>query len=163
MHRLGIRGKLLLPIVIFATLVGTGVVWYVQCLAREQGIQTALDEAKRLSTQLQELREYYTKNVVAKIGKQSLEVTHDYAQKPDAIPLPATMIHELNDSLSKREGYTVRLYSKYPFPHRQNGGPRDAFEEEALAFLTSNPQSEFWRREDYQGRVAVRYARADIM
>jgi methyl-accepting chemotaxis protein len=163
MKRLGIRGKLLLPIVIFAILIGIGVVWYVQYLAREQAVQTALDEAKRLSTQVQETREYYTKNVVAKATKQNLEVTHDYAQKPDAIPLPATMIHELNDSLSKREGYTIRLYSKYPFPHRQNGGPRDAFEEEALAFLGSNPQSDFWRREEYQGRVVVRYTRADIM
>src|SRR5438132_14047677 len=127
---LGIRGKLLLPIILFALLIGTGVVWYVQRLASEQAVQTALDEAKRLSSQLQETREYYTKNVVAKARKLNFEVTDDYAQKPSAIPLPATMIHELNEALSKKEDYTIRLYSQYPFPHRPNGGPRDAFEEE---------------------------------
>jgi methyl-accepting chemotaxis protein len=163
MQRLGIRTKLLLPIIGFAMVVGTGVVWYVQCLARDQAVRMALDEAKRLSTQVQETREYYTNNVVAKAREQNVVVTHDYAQKPGAIPLPATMIHELNETLSKREGYTMRLYSKYPFPHRQNGGPRDAFEEEALAFLQCNPQSEFWRRDEYRGQAVVRYARADIM
>src|SRR6266571_6370882 len=111
MQRLGIRGKLLLPIIVFAIVIGTGVVWYVQRLAREQAVQTALDDAKRLLTQAQEMREYYTNNVVAKAKKQGLEVTHDYAQKPGAIPLPATLIHELNEALSKREGYTMRLYS----------------------------------------------------
>jgi methyl-accepting chemotaxis protein len=163
MQQLGIRGKLLLPIIGFAILIGIGIVLYVQRLAYDQAVQAALDEAKRLSTQVQETRDYYTNRVVAKAKEQNLEVTHDYAQKPGAIPLPATMIHELNESLSEKEGYAIRLYSKYPFPHRQNGGPRDAFEEEALNFLRSNPHSEFWRPEDYQGRTVVRYARADIM
>src|SRR5438445_5951750 len=73
------------------------------------------------------------------------------------------MSHELNEALNGKEGYTIRLYSQYPFPHRQHGSPHDAFEEEALAFLRNNPHSEFWRHEDYQGRAAVRYARADVM
>src|SRR5438309_4159050 len=127
MKRLGIQGKLLLPIILFAVLIGAGAVVYVQRLAHEQAVQTALDEAKRLSTQLQETRVYYTNNVVAKVSKQNLEVTHDYLRKPGAIPLPATMIHELNEALNGKEGYTIRLYSQYPFPHRQHGGPHDAF------------------------------------
>lgn len=163
MQRLGIRGKLLLPVLAFALLIGIGMIWYVQRLAGEQAVQTALDEAKRLSSQLQETREYYAKNVVAKVSEQKLEVTHDHAHKPAAIPLPATMVHELNEALNKKEGYTIRLYSRYPFPHRANGGPRDAFEEEALAYLEKNPHSELWRREEYQGRAVVRYARADLM
>jgi methyl-accepting chemotaxis protein len=163
MRRFGIRGKLLVPIIVFALLIGVGVVWYVQHLAREQAVQTALDEAQRLSSQLQEMREYYTKNVVAPASTRQLEVTHDYAHKPGALPLPATMIHELNDALNKKEDYTVRLYSRYPFPHRQQGGPRDPFEEEALTFLQNNPHSDFWKREAYQGREVVRFARADIM
>ena len=163
MRRVGIRGKLLLPIIVFALVIGIGVVCYVQHLAREQAVQTALDDAQRLSSQLQEMREYYTKNVVAPASTHQLEVTHDYAHKPGALPLPATMIHELNDALNKKEDYSIRLYSRYPFPHRQQGGPRDSFEEEALAFLQNNPHSDFWKREAYQGREVVRYARADVM
>jgi methyl-accepting chemotaxis protein len=163
MQRFGIRGKLLLPIILFALVIGLGVVWYVQRLAGDQAVRTALDEAKRLSSQLREMREYYTKQVVARASTHNLEVTHDYARKPGALPLPATMIHELNEALNKKEDYAIRLYSQYPFPHRSQGGPRDAFEEEALAFLQSNPHSDFWKREAYQGREVVRYARADIM
>ena len=95
MQRFGIRGKLLLPIIIFALVIGLGIVWYVQRLANEQAVQMALDEAQRLSMQLREVREDYTKNVVAPARTHHLEVTHDYAHKPGALPLPATMIHEL--------------------------------------------------------------------
>src|SRR5260370_27830219 len=135
MQRLGIRGKLLLPIMVFTILIGIGVVWCVGRLAHEQAVQAALDEAKRLSTQVQETREYYTNHVVAKAKMQNIEVTHDYAQKPGAIPLPATMIHEMNESLSEKEGYTIRLYSKYPFPHLQNGGRRDPFVEVEITII----------------------------
>jgi methyl-accepting chemotaxis protein len=163
MQRFGVRTKLLLPVVLFTVLVGAAVVWYVRKLAAEQAVQSALDEAKRLTTQVQATREYYTAHVAAVARKQHLEVTHDYAKKPGAIPLPATMIHDLNEELTRREGYTVRLYSEYPFPHRRQGGPRDDFEEEALTFLSKNPQSEFWRRQDYNGKASVRYVRADVM
>jgi methyl-accepting chemotaxis protein len=163
MRRLGVRGKLLLPIILFTLLVGVGVAWYGRHLAGRQAVQTALEEARRLSNHVLTLREYYTTHVVARARTRQLEVAADYASKPGAIPLPATMVHELNDALNKKEGYTVRLYSKFPFPQRPNGAARDAFEEEALAFLGGNPTGEFWRQEDYQGVAAVRYVRADVM
>src|SRR5207253_5486632 len=79
------------------------------------------------------------------------------------VPLPATMVHEVNDVLNQKEGYAIRLYSRYPFAHRTNGGPRDKFEEEALASLTENPSSEFWRSEEHKGVPSVRLAVADVM
>ncbi len=163
MRRLGIRGKLLLPIILFTLLVGVGVAWYGRHLAGQQAVRTALEEARRLSNHVLTLREYYTNRVVAPARTRQVEATPDYAAKPGAIPLPATMVHELNDALNQKEGYTVRLYSKFPFPQRQNGATRDGFEDEALAFLGNNPTAEFWRQEDYQGVPAVRYVRADVM
>src|SRR5947209_6029323 len=112
MHGLGVRGKLLLAVVAFNLLLGAGAYWYVTRLAADQAEQTAHLEAKRLEAQLREVRAYYTTHVVATAARQKVEASHDYAQKPAAIPLPATMIHEMNDSLSKKEGYTIRLYSK---------------------------------------------------
>jgi methyl-accepting chemotaxis protein len=153
----------LLPITCFIVGIGLGAIWYVRHLAVDQGEQTALHEARRLAAQQAEMREYYTRYVVATALKHKVDVTHDYAQKPGAIPLPATMMHEMNDVLSKKEGYTTRLYSDYPFPHRPDGGPRDDFEKEAIRYLTANPNGDYWRREDYQGVPSVRYARADVM
>ena len=89
---------------------------------------------------MEEVRGYYAEHVVAAAKKQGVEVTHDYASKANAVPLPATMVHELGDLLSRKEaGYSVRLYSHYPFPSRKDGGVRDGFEEEALHTLEANP------------------------
>ncbi len=163
MPRLGIQAKLLLSVLAFVALMGAGTVWYVMRLAGSQAELTAVHEAKRLAGQMSEVLQYYARNVVATAEKQQVQVGHDYAQKPGAIPLPATVVHELNEALNKKEGYTMRLYSRYPFPSRADGGPHDTFEEEALQFLTANPRGEFWRREDYKGVPSVRYASADVM
>ena len=53
------------------------------------------------------------------------------------------MMHELNAEVTRKHGYSIRLFSNYPFPHRKDGGPRDRFEEEALRDLTDNPTGEF--------------------
>src|SRR5438067_8578912 len=114
MQRLGLRAKLLLPTTVFAVLIGIAGVWYVRHMAAEQTEQmeqSTRHEADRLANQMSEVRDYYTRNVVAPALQQKLTVTHDYARKSGALPLPATMTHELNDSLSKKEGYTIRLYS----------------------------------------------------
>jgi methyl-accepting chemotaxis protein len=163
MRRLGVRGKLLLPIIAFTLLVGVGVAWYGRQQATDQAVQTALAEARRLANHVLMVREYYTNKVVAPARAHRLDVSADYAGKADAIPLPATMVHELNDAVTRKEGYTVRLYSRFPFPRRQNTATRDAFEEEALTFLEKNPTAEFWRQEDYNGTAAVRYVRADVL
>jgi methyl-accepting chemotaxis protein len=163
MPRLGVRAKLLLTVAVCALVLGVGAFWYVRSLTTEQAVRSGVHEASRLTTQLREVREYYTTHAVATARKQGLEVTHAYAGKAAAIPLPATMVHELNDALNRREGYTIRLYSRHPFPHRKRGGPRDSFEEDALQFLETNQEGEYWRQEDYQGVPSIRYARADVM
>ncbi len=163
MRRFGVRGKLLLPVVLFTFVMGVSVAWYGRHQAGQQAVQTALAEARRLSNNVLAVREYYTNKVVPPARARQLEVTPDYAGRADAIPLPATMVHELNGAVSTKEGFTVRLYSKYPFPKRRGGATRDTFEEEALDFLARNPTAEFWRQEDYNGQAAVRYVRADVM
>ena len=163
MRQLGVKSKLLVSILGMNVLLGVGIYCYVTHLAIEQAETTAIEAARRRVQQTEQLRNYYTKHVVAAVIKNKQDVTHDYAQKPGAIPLPATMVHELNDDANKKENLIVRLYSKFPFPHRRDGGPRDAFEEEALKHLTANPQGEFFRREDYKGVPSIRYAAADVM
>ena len=163
MRRSGVKAKLLFSILVFNLVLGACVYWYVNRLAQEQAVTAAVDAARNRVRLISHLRGYYSQYVVDKaVGKQ-LQVTHDHAQKKDAIPLPATMVHELNDEVNKTDGYVLRLYSNHPFPHRRDGGPRDAFEEEALRSLTSHPETEYWRREDYKGVPAIRLAVADVM
>ncbi|HBI44087.1 MAG TPA: hypothetical protein DDY78_14725 [Planctomycetales bacterium] len=164
MRGMSVRFKLLTSIALCTVALGAGVYFYMTRAAAEQAAQDAASEGRRLTTQMEEVRGYYTEHVVAAVKKQGMEVTHDYAGKANAVPLPATMVHELSDILSHKEaGYSVRLYSRYPFPNRKDGGARSGFEEEALSYLEANPTSEFWRREDAGGAPAVRFAIADVM
>jgi hypothetical protein len=141
--------------------IGAG--WYITQHTYRQAVQTSVERAEGLANQIRELRGYYTQNVVSRVMPHNIATTHDYTEKPAAIPLPATMIHELTEALSKKEGYTIRLYSEHPFPFRKNGGPRDAFEREAMAALKAEPHRPFWRVETYNGASSMRYATADLM
>ena len=164
MRNLSVRFKLLGPIAGCTLLLAAGVYWYMTRAAADQAVEAAAEQGRRLTTQMEEVRGYYAEHVASVCRKQGMEVTPDYAGKPNAIPLPATMVHELNDSLSRKEdGYTVRLYSRYPFPNRKDGGVHDGFEQEALRYLEANPKGEFWRRDDAGGVPAVRFAMADVM
>jgi methyl-accepting chemotaxis protein len=161
--RLGVKGKILLPTVLVGLVVAIGAGWYMTRYSSTQALQARLGRAETLAGQLRTLRGYYTDKVVSRVKPHGITVTYDYADKSAAIPLPATMIHELADMLSERGGYTVRLYSDYPFPARTNGGPHDTFEREAMAALQKDPQQPFWRVEEYQGEISLRYATADRM
>jgi class 3 adenylate cyclase len=94
-----------------------------------------------------------------------ITITDNYADKKGAIPVPATYLIELGHRLSQNNnGMFVRLYSDYPFPYRRKeGGPKDAFEWEALKALKQKPNQSFVRIEKFQGREALRYAQADIL
>jgi signal transduction histidine kinase len=132
----------------------------------QEQLLTALPvEGTRLQLQtLEEVRALYTSEVVEVARKQGIEVTQDYHGKERAIPLPATLMIELGQRLAQsRASLQVRLYSDYPFPWRKDGGPRDAFEREALTALRRNPTEPFFRFQDYNGQRALRYAVADRM
>ncbi|HEY9624000.1 MAG TPA: adenylate/guanylate cyclase domain-containing protein [Crinalium sp.] len=92
-------------------------------------------------------------------------VTHDYLTHTGGIPLPSTFAIELGERISEQdEEMAARLYSDYPFPWRKaKGGPKDAFERDAIAYLRQNPQKPFIRFEQANGHTIVRYAEASLM
>jgi len=113
---------------------------------------------------LQDFRALYSSEVVARTQARGVEAAHDYATKPGAIPLPATLIVELGERLNRqRPGAHIRLYSDYPFSRRTKGRPQDAFEVEALRRLRQSPDQPFYRFESFEGRSSLRYAVADRM
>jgi hypothetical protein len=60
-------------------------------------------------------------------------------------------------------GFEVRLYSKYPFKTRTDGGLHDEFERTAWEELQRDSTKPFYRFEQYKDRPALRYATARVM
>lgn len=139
--------------------------WYLDKL-QDQLVSTLAEQGARLqSDTMEELRSLYTSDVVEKVRQHGIEVTHDYQSKDKAIPLPATLTIELGRRIGEHNapGLQVRLYSDHPFPWRKDGGPRDAFERDALGALRRDPSQPFIRTEIVQGKPSIRYAVADRM
>lgn len=131
-------------------------------LIASQALQNASLSAKAIN----EARVLYSSEVANRARTvDGIVVTHDYRNQKGAIPNPATYTIELSSRISSKEtGSMARLYSDYPFPHRQkDGGPRDNFEREALRYLSKNPTEKFFRKEKLQGRPSFRYAEAVVM
>jgi methyl-accepting chemotaxis protein len=73
-------------------------------------------------------------------------------------------VKALGENIAKEHpGMAIRLYSRYPFPHRASTERYDAFEQQALAALEKNPTEPVVAMEEVQGRRSVRYAVADTM
>jgi class 3 adenylate cyclase len=126
----------------------------------------ALQNSALYAQAIKEARTLYSSEAVDRLkATHGIIITHDYATKEAAIPLPATYLIKLGETLSeKNSGMSIRLYSDYPFPwRRKEGGARDDFEREALRHLRQNPKQPFFRFEKFQGRPSLRYAQADIL
>lgn len=159
------RRTILVLTVIFCTGVATAL-WNMSHLSSRLIASQATDNAALYAEAITEARTLYSSEAVDRVETQrNVPVTHDYLDRPGAIPLPATYLMKLSDRLARfNEGMSVRLYSDYPFPWRKSdGGARDAFEREALQYLREHPQQTFSRIEPFQGHSALRYAQADIL
>jgi hypothetical protein len=66
-------------------------------------------------------------------------ITEKYKSVHPSLPLPATFAIDLGERISQRSpGMEVRVYSRYPWPDRANGGPQNNFDSAALAWLEAN-------------------------
>jgi serine/threonine protein kinase len=142
--------------------------WQLSSLSKHLVRAAALESASQQSEMLEQVNDLYSAEVVNRVTSRGGLATNDYANHPGAIPIPATLTIELGNQISKSSetGMRVRLYSDAPFRPRLEsgeGGPKDAFEREALEHLREEPDRPFYRFEDYQGRPTLRYATARIM
>ena len=115
--------------------------WHLSRLSEQLVKSTALEGAAQQSEMLDVVNAFYSSQVVDRVQSHGIVVTHDYASKAGAIPLPATFTIESGQRIGERSktGMLFRLYSDYPFRSRKDGGPRDDFERVALAGLESEP------------------------
>ena len=139
--------------------------WQVSRLQTNLIASIALQDASLYAQAVTEFRTLYTSEVVEAVRGHGVAVTHDYATKAGAIPLPATLSMLLGKHIGAHEsGAQTRLYSAYPFPWRQQeGGLQDAFGQEAWKALQQPAAAPFYRFEEVQGRRSLRYATADRM
>jgi hypothetical protein len=139
--------------------------WHLSRLSEQLVKSTALESAAQQAEMLDIVNALYTSQVVERVQSHGIVVTHDYASKKGAIPLPARFTIEFGQLIGERSktGMRFRLYSEYPFRSRQDGGPHDDFERVALADLGRNPDAPVYRFEVFQNRPSLRYATARRM
>jgi serine/threonine protein kinase len=139
--------------------------WHLSRLSEYLVQSTALESAAQESDMLEVVNTLYSSKVVDRLQSHGVVVTHDYAARNGAIPLPATFTIESGQEISRQSktGVLVRLYSDSPYRWRTDGGPRDDFERAAIAGLRKNPQVPIYRFETFQGRPSLRYATARVM
>lgn len=121
-------------------------------------------EAQNITTTMGAFRTLYSELVVEPASAFGMEVTHDFENRPNAIPLPITMSRILGDQLAaSTSAADIRLFSESPFPWRSDGGTRDEFERQALQYLQANPDDSFSQVEQGEHGRRLRYATADRM
>ncbi len=130
--------------------------------------ETALDSARIEADMLERVNEYYS-DVLDRLRTKEVTITHEYAMKHNALPLPATFMIDSAQRLSQIEtGLKFRLYSDHPF--RKDVPKMNDLEREALDVLTkqaSQPRKgkylEQHRFVTVEGRPFLSYARGQIM
>ncbi len=149
-----------IPVVVIAGIVA---VWFIiPRMISANANDEALAASKQIANQFKIIRGYYTEDVVSKVVKSgALKASFDHKTDDKAIPLPATMIHDLSGLLSKQDT-TLTLFSEYPFPNRKDR-VLDDFQRGAWDYLTKNPQDSFSRTGVRDGRTMLRVAVADTM
>ncbi len=151
-------------ILIFALGVGS-ILYHVHLVQTTLVEVMAMSGAHTYARTMDEFRQFYSAEIVDSVKMHGIEITHDYDTKDKAIPIPATLSILLGQRLTAQVDMgDVRVYSAYPFPWRRaEGGPRDAFETEALHTLERFPDQPFYRFEDYLGKPTIRLATAVVM
>ncbi len=154
------------PAALLATVVLSlaGGFWHLERLSEQLVQATAIEGATLEAQTLSLVQDFYAKQVVDKV-KTEVPVSHRYDMIEGAIPVPATFTIDLGEHIRQAQdsGMSARLYSAYPFAHREDGGPKDDFEAWALETLTVDPGRPVYRFETHQGRPSLRYATGWVM
>jgi len=144
---------------------GVCIAWYVFSTTKNNAIESARNNARSVANQYAVIRGYYTKRVIAKVKKhKKLKISFDHMVKDDTIPLPASFVLDLGESLKKNKkiGMDIRLYSEFPFPNRA-GRKLDTFSKKAIDYLRNNPAGEWTEHGVINGSDYVRVAIPDLM
>jgi serine/threonine protein kinase len=114
--------------------------WHLSSLSEFFVRQTALQSARLESEMLDEVWRFYSERLEKLDMKTAhIQVTENYHSVANSLPLPATFAIDLGQRISRRtQDMEVRVFSRYPWETRKDGGPKDEFERAALTWLEQN-------------------------
>lgn len=139
-----------LIIVLGATLAAS-LVFFMSSNQRNLNEAALVQSARNYSNFFSEMRGFYLNELLSRVQSTDIEITHDYRNVENALPIPATMSLDFSEYLNDHStDVTIALVSEYPFPWR---GDRDltAFDMRALnrlQALGSGEYSEFLTEND---------------
>ena len=152
--------RLILPVPIAIVVCIAAIAVMVPRIMADNAREEATRQGQQIADQFKTIRGYYTRNVIKKVVKsKSLKPSVNHKNEANAVPLPATFIHDVSKLLAKKD-MNVNLYSGYPWPNRKDR-KLDEFQTEAWAYLTANPDKVFSRQVTKDGKAVVRVAVAD--
>jgi serine/threonine protein kinase len=124
--------------VLVAVLVGSAAgLAYLSSLSESYVRQTALESARLETKMLDEAWRFYSEEIEDIDPKTTnIRITEKYRFEHPSLPLPASFAIDLAERISRRNpGLEFRVYSRYPWPGREDGGPQNDFDRAALASL----------------------------
>ncbi|HZT80642.1 MAG TPA: protein kinase [Gemmataceae bacterium] len=144
--------------------------WHLSSLSDQLVKESALESAAQEALTLEEAHDLYS-GVVKRVETAGVPVVQETSQEAEpprgtaAMLVPATFTHHLGQRVNHRSapGMEVRLYSEYPFPWRQDGGPRDDFERQALRAMSAGGATERYEFTERDGRPVLRYVKAWVL
>ena len=168
-------------LLIAVPLVSVGGFAYLSWLSTHFVHSTALESTRMEANMLEDINEYYSEDVIGRLDRNQIPVTHQYASVPNSLPLPFTFMIDAAERITDDEsGMQVKIFSENPW--RSQCGPQDEFELRAIAALRcrkhdspgnqsnvcftadlSNSERSYHEFGEVNGEPVLRYARAQIM
>jgi adenylate cyclase len=137
--------------------------FFIIYVINEDQKRSALTYANVMADSLSTFRAQYSSRVIKPLKASGIIVTHE-PKGANQIPFPATFSIDLANAISETAtDAEVRLYSNFPFPWRDRGGPQNSFEARALVSLEANPTEPYYEYIDVEGQQVLQYAKAVIL
>ncbi|PCJ62589.1 MAG: chemotaxis protein [Planctomycetota bacterium] len=161
--KLNLFWKLITPLLVISIASMVVISFTIPSIIKKNAFIEAKDNAEKTVNQFKTIRGYYTKNVVSVVKKKKagINIAINHKDDPNAIPLPATLIHDLS-KLLKKDNVNIKLYSKFPFPNRKSR-KLDKFSADAWDTLSKNPAKSYSKNMTLNGKTTLRVAVADLM
>ncbi len=145
--------------------------WYLSSLTEFFVRQTALEGARLETKMLDEVWRFYSDEISDIDPKvANIAITENYRDVHPSLPLPATFAIDLGERISRRSpGMEVRVFSRWPWPTRKDGGPQGAVDRAALEWLEAHakiddaPPAEYAHFANDDGRRKLVYYTARHM
>ena len=136
---------------------------YINELVPLQVRNSTLKTAEIVTEQIVQDRKAYTKNIISKLKRDGVTDVHpnkDYNDISGGIPLPATFVKEVSDTINQRGIYSYDLLSKWNI--NKEKGLKTDFEKEAFDYLYSQKDEVFYSFMVHDGLYTLCYATTDI-